>query len=120
MEVEERRRVRKVREKFYEQEVAIALPRRTFNITEKIIEILGKIKGLFEKQERLTFSELVNSDKREDKIMTFIPLLHLDNNQEVRLEQKKHFGEIDIYLHKKFDGKELVEGKKLLEVEGKE
>ena len=38
------------------------------------------------------------SDSKEDKIYTFIPLLHLDHQRAVDLTQKKHFGEIEIEL----------------------
>lgn len=38
----------------------------------------------------------------QDKVYTFIPLLHLAHQQKVDLEQKEQFGEIDI---------KIVEGK---------
>lgn len=48
------------------------------------------------------------SQKKEDKIFTFIPLLHLTNQRKVNLEQKEHFGEIEIMLNtKKEVGEEL-------------
>jgi len=55
-------------------------------------------------KETLTFTKLVPSEKKEDKIYTFIPLLHLDNQEKVNLMQKEHFGEIEI---------EMLENKKL-------
>lgn len=48
----------------------------------------------------LKFTELLPSEKKEDKILTFVPLLHLRNQQKVELHQKIHFGEIDIELLK--------------------
>ena len=46
----------------------------------------------------LNFSNLVPSDSKMDKVLTFIPLLHLTNQRKVDLEQEKHFGEIEVYL----------------------
>ncbi len=77
-------------------------------LPEKVIDISALIKGLFEKIKRLfldkeilTFTELVGSDKKEDKLLTFIPLLHLANENKVNLEQEKQFGEIKIEMIRK-------------------
>lgn len=72
------------------------IPEKKIDITKLIKDVYDRIKGFFSKKERLTFSELVGSDKKEDKIMTFIPLLHLVNQNKVDVEQKEHFGEIEI------------------------
>ena len=50
------------------------------------------------KKDKLTFTKLLNSDSKEDKIYTFIPLLHLETDKKVNLDQKQHFGEIEIFL----------------------
>ena len=47
--------------------------------------------------EALTFTELVSSDRKEDKISTFIPLLYLETRKKILLAQYEHFGEIYIY-----------------------
>lgn len=103
IEVEERRQKRYDSVIEAEREAAIVLPRKTINITEKIKELYKKIKGFFFKQigKRMTFSELVPSQSREDKIATFIPLLHLDSREKIILEQPKAFEEIYIYLFNK-------------------
>jgi segregation and condensation protein A len=46
----------------------------------------------------LTFTQLIPSDSKEDKVYTFIPLLHLENQRRVDMAQKVHFGEIEIDL----------------------
>ena len=47
---------------------------------------------------------------KEDKIATFIPLLHLSNRKQIQIEQETPFGEIEIYLRTKdFIDKELEE-----------
>ena len=51
---------------------------------------------------------------KEDKVFTFIPLLHLTNQRKIDLNQENHFGEIEIVLAKR---EELVEAK--LETENK-
>ena len=52
-------------------------------------------------QKRLTFSQLVPSNTKEDKIYTFIPLLHLTTQRKIDLTQQEHFGEIEIMLNTK-------------------
>ena len=48
---------------------------------------------------QLTFSQLLpSSASREDKVYTFIPLLHLDNQRKINMWQREHFGEIGIDL----------------------
>ncbi len=78
----------------------IQIPEKKRDISSVIREIYGKIKIWFweHKKDRLTFSKLVPSDSKEDKIYTFIPLLHLTNQRKVDIFQQQHFGEIDIIL----------------------
>jgi len=59
------------------------------------------------KKNSVTFSELLPSDSKDDKIYTFVPLLHLTTQRKIDLHQEKHFGEIDIMLNQ---GKKQVEG----------
>jgi len=81
----------------------IKIPKKTKDITQIIKEVYNKIKSFFiiNKQKTLTFSQLVPSKTKEDKIYTFIPLLHLTNQRKVNLEQKEHFGEIEIMINAK-------------------
>lgn len=80
----------------------IQIPEKKRDISSVIREIYGKIKAFFweHRKNRLTFSQLVPSGSKEDKIYTFIPLLHLTNQRKIDLFQQKHFGEIDIVLKK--------------------
>ena len=81
----------------------VKIPERKRDITEVIREVYSRIKSFFmiNSQKKLTFTQLVPSQKKEDKIFTFIPLLHLTNQRKVNLEQKEHFGEIEIMLNAK-------------------
>ena len=77
----------------------VKVPKKTKDITQIIREVYGRIKAFFTRQERLTFSQLVPSNTKEDKIYTFIPLLHLTTQRKIDLNQKEHFGEIEIMLN---------------------
>src|SRR3989344_6694876 len=74
----------------------VALPTKTFDIGAKIKEIYERIIFYFKTNPMVTFTELVGSERREDKITTFVPLLHLANQEKVHLNQEEHFGEIEI------------------------
>src|SRR3989338_4388840 len=56
---------------------SLILPEKKVDITKIIMDLHDKIILIFNKQPSLTFSELVPSDKKEDKILIFVPLLHL-------------------------------------------
>ncbi len=81
-------------------DVEIKIPEKTKDITEVIKEVYGKLTAHFlnNKKKILGFHELIPSNSKEDKIMTFIPLLHLDNQRHVNLVQHKHFSPIFIKM----------------------
>src|SRR3989344_1053536 len=95
----ENRRIRKVViAKQQEMEISLSIPKKRINIQDKIKEVYEKLTQIFANREnRLAFTELAG-DNIDDKIATFIPLLHLDNQHKVWLEQEAHFGEIWILL----------------------
>ena len=76
----------------------LKVPEKKVDITQKIKELYQKIVNLFSFNKSIQFSQLVNSNKKEDKLFTFIPLLHLANQGKINLEQEEHFGEIYIDL----------------------
>jgi segregation and condensation protein A len=78
----------------------VKVPKKPKDITQVIKEVYERVISFFSmnKKEKLTFSQLVPSDTKEDKIYTFIPLLHLTNQRKLDLEQKEHFGEIEIMI----------------------
>jgi len=78
-------------------EVNVVIPDKKFDITAAMQSLYGKLVGLFATgMKKLTFSSLIPSKLKEDKVITFIPLLHLANEGKVELEQQEHFGEITI------------------------
>ncbi len=80
----------------------VNVPERKTNINDVIKKIYHKIIIFFsrDKNRRLTFAQLVPSDTKKDKVLTFMPLLHLTNQRRIDLLQKQHFGEIEILLRK--------------------
>ena len=98
-----------------EFESAIALPKSTVSLENRIKEVYRKIREAFNhKDERISFAELIkDSDKKDDKILSFVSLLHLDNQQKVWLEQEDHFHDIwillkELYLEKNKDALEKL------------
>jgi segregation and condensation protein A len=80
-------------------ESSISLPKRTFSIKDKIREILEKLTDSFNSNEihkKISFSEFTKKD-HEEMIESFSPLLHLENQKKIWLEQKDHFEEIYIW-----------------------
>lgn len=82
------------------------MPKRKFDILETIRDVYARIRLYFQTSHKaLTFSQLLPSHaKKEDKVYTFIPLLHLENQRKIDTNQPKPFGEIFIKLLKKRNG----------------
>ena len=93
LEVNKRRMMRQLAE---QQRRHPQIPAKTIDITQLIKDMYSRILSFFQKQEKITFNQLVRSDRKEDKILTFIPLLHLDNQEKIMLEQQTPFGEIEV------------------------
>ena len=94
---------RGVRRRDYSVLRPAVLPTNILNITEIIKNIYNKILGFFKNNEEVTFSKLVPSQKKEDKLYTFLPLIYLETDGKIELEQEVPFGEIKI--------KKISEGK---------
>ena len=74
----------------------VEIPEKKIDINKVIKEVYDKVLSFFSKSDTTSFSKLVLSDSREDKIYTFVPLLHLENQRKLNLHQESHFGEIEI------------------------
>lgn len=117
----ETRRIQKVViAKQQEYEAALSLPKKRINIQDSIVSIYRKLENSFiNREEKLAFSDFVGDDK-EERISTFVPLLHLDNQQRIWLEQESHCNEIWIllkHLYEKQNSEELKEMRKEVEEE---
>lgn len=95
LEVNQRRIIR--REAFLNYDKPV-IPEKKVDITALIKNVFDKIKSFFNKGESITFTKLVPSNEKKDKIYTFVPLLHLSNQSKIDMEQKEHFGEIEVFL----------------------
>lgn len=86
------------------RESSISLPKKTFSIKDKIKEIyshLFKYFSINKNQEKLSFTELTKKNK-EKKLHSFFPLLQLENQQKIWLQQDAPFEEIHIWMKKTF------------------
>jgi len=102
LEVKERKIMRSI------PKAKMEIPEKSKDISLVIKEVYLKIKKFFLKgNRRITFTSLVLSDSKKEKIHTFVPLLHLTNQGKIDLLQFEHFGEIEILLNKKEIDKEL-------------
>lgn len=86
-------------------------PKKKRDITQIIREVYGRIKSFFISalKDKLTFSKLLPSESKEDKVYTFIPLLHLAQQNKIELVQDIPFGEIQVLLMKKEEEIKLEE-----------
>ncbi len=79
----------------------VNIPAKRRDISDMIKDIYARIKTFFDKEKRLTFSQLIPDETKEGRVFTFIPLLHLTNQRKIDLEQYQHFGDIEIILKQK-------------------
>ncbi len=99
IKTETRRIKREILFRQQEREIGIALPKRTFNLQDKIRDVYRHLETVFSSRTgRLAFSELTQAHSREERVIQFVALLHLDTQQRIWLEQEGHFEEIWIWL----------------------
>ena len=95
LEVDVRRTVKRIQDDKVIQEAVI--PEKKIDITALIHDVYDKVKEFFSTKDRIMFDDLLtNNPNRHEKIYTFIPLLHLDGQQKLNLEQEEAFGKITI------------------------
>ncbi len=81
--------------------VKYQMPRKHMDIMEVISDIYHKIVyySKKDKKTKLTFSQLLPPKaSKQEKVFTFLPLLHLENQRRVETEQKQPFSEIYVKL----------------------
>src|SRR3990167_3970174 len=64
----------------------------------RIKKIYKRVVNLLLKKDKMKFSELIPSESRKDKLMTFVPLLYLATQSKVNLSQDKAFADFDIKI----------------------
>lgn len=83
-------------------EVEVKAPTRVFDLSETMETIQDKLAKMFVKPTtKVFFDDLVPEDSKEAKVYTFLPLLHLENQQKVGLNQEEHFGPIEVKIFNK-------------------
>ena len=98
--------------------IKIDIPEKKMDITKVIENIYTNIESILNSEGSLTFSQLIPSGNKADLVGLFVPILHLSNQQRVKLAQEEHFGEIDITLPTK--KQENIEEVEFDEFEGDE
>ena len=86
------------------RETEISMPKRKFSIKDKIREIYDNLFSHMEEnpgKKKVAFTEFIGTDK-EERIISFSPLLHLESQKKVWLAQEDHFDEIYIWLKKTY------------------
>ena len=78
----------------------VEVPEKKMDMTLMIKQLHDRIKKRWGFSKTLTFEQLLPGDSKEEKVFTFIPLLHLDFQREIDLSQKEHFGPILIKMKK--------------------
>jgi len=100
---EHRRIKREISVKRAEKLSHVDIPKTRVNVRDRIRHAYAKIKTYFSKKpkSKLSYTELAGSG-REERIASFLPVLHLSNQQKVWLEQENHQDEIWIWLYELF------------------
>jgi len=100
----ENRRIKKViLNKNALRESGISLPKRKFSIKNKIKELYKKLFFYLNEDDKkkISFTKFVGI-KKQNRIIAFSPLLHLENQKKIWLEQENHFQEIYIWMKKTY------------------
>jgi len=85
------------------RESSFSLPKRKFSIKDKIAEVFRNLTDLYRerKEGRITYAEFVKESK-EEKLFSFLPLLYLEDQKKIWLDQKIPFEDIHIWLKEEF------------------
>ncbi len=76
------------------------IPAKSFDLTETMNILQGQLRKLFTKAKtKVYFQDLLRGESKQDKVYTFLPLLHLDTQRKLDLLQKEPFSAIQILVH---------------------
>ena len=79
-------------------ESSFSLPKKKFNIKGKIRELYDKLFANLGKEKKKVSLTEFSGNSREEKVISFTPLLHLEAQKKIWLEQEAHFEEIYIWI----------------------
>lgn len=96
---ENRRIHREILNKNALRETGISIPKKKINIRDRIKKIYSSLVFYFNdtKNKKISYTEFLEKHNGK-KLETFVPLLYLENNQKIWLEQERPFEEIHIWL----------------------
>ncbi len=97
IKTETRRIKRVILDKNALRETSITLPKKTKSIKNLVVELYHKIRNLLADRKKITYSKLVGED-REERIMSLLPLINLEVQEKIWLEQESSFEEIYVWL----------------------
>ncbi len=86
------------------REVGISFPKRKLSVQDKIKQIFAKIVYSLEEnknEKRIHYNFIIGEEKNE-RIFSFAPLLYLEHQKKIWLEQNEHFGDIYIWERKTY------------------
>lgn len=99
--ITENRRIKKeIVNKNALREAEISLPKKKFSIKDKIRELYESLLKHFKENEhktKVSFTDFIGTDK-ENRVASFSPLLHLDHQKKIWLEQGQPFDDFHIWL----------------------
>ena len=101
METENRRIRRDIRVRQANKSALTVMPNKNrIPLKDRIALVLRKIKQHMKQPsvDHMKFSHLAQT--KEERMLSFVPILHLSNNEEIYLYQQIHFGEIHMRLDK--------------------
>jgi segregation and condensation protein A len=102
--ITENRRIKKeIINKNALRESSFSLPKRRYNIKDKIAELFRALSEIFvsKEEKKITYDEFIK-DNKEERVISFLPLLYLEDQRKVWLEQKVPFDKINIWLREEF------------------
>jgi len=84
------------------KKIILKIPTKHFDLGKSMELVYDKVESHYKsrksKDKILTFDDLVMGGSKQDKVLTFVPLLHLDSLRKIDLEQEKHFETIGVKL----------------------
>ena len=86
------------------RDIDISLPKKRFSIKDKIRELYERLTSHFNENQhkvKISFTDFVGNDK-EERLVAFSPLLHLDHQKKVWLEQEKHLEDFHIWMNETY------------------
>lgn len=101
--ITENRRIKKeIVSKNTLRESSFSLPKKKFSIKDKIKEIYQNLTNFFKNKndDKIEFTQFAKN--KEEKIVSFLPLLYLEDQKKIWLEQENPFDEINIWLREVF------------------